>query len=429
MTRLLIEPEWQSAEAARGPELRATWARLTIHVGDSCVTRVRDHAARSVRDGVYGPAYPLAEWIVFHWWPLLRECGDPARQHSAVFQHRHNLAHASEGFALPDLLLAPTGPFVQAQWNRRELPSCRVTFLDEGSERMSLANIEEGLRGFIDAVVRRLVEEKVADTPLQQEWAELTSLGSDDKDFCIRAGSMGLDPFDLADETAAEVRRIGSELPESLLADFFAAASPDRLASQAESVQRGVQIVQQPSSRFGSLKAHRGVCRTRGDGASPLEEGYEAAAGLRGSLGLEARGEPVPLRAICGEDIPPLPDGDKFAFDGIVGSSPSGNLGFYFPRKQRAAFRFAFSRGLHEYLTATGSEPALISWTDNDRQKRNRAFAAELLAPAQSLKMHLESSFVSQDEVDELALHFDVSPQVITHQIRNHRLAEIDQAW
>jgi Zn-dependent peptidase ImmA (M78 family) len=96
-------------------------------------------------------------------------------------------------------------------------------------------------------------------------------------------------------------------------------------------------------------------------------------------------------------------------------------------RRRAESFRFAFCRGLYEYLFGMRL-PALVSDADADEQKRNRAFAAELLAPADALRRQLTGSVVTADEVDDLAERFMVSPLVVRYQLRNHRLAEVVEA-
>ena len=63
MPQFEFKIDWVDAEGVRGPELCATWASLHITAGDSVVTRVLDTRASTVRDFVYVPIYPLAEWL------------------------------------------------------------------------------------------------------------------------------------------------------------------------------------------------------------------------------------------------------------------------------------------------------------------------------------------------------------------------------
>src|SRR5437763_9414455 len=79
MSEIRFDFEWVDPQGARGPELRATWARLAIWADSKCVSRVLDQDVKSVRDAVYLPLYPLAEWLATHWWTLLAEVPSPER--------------------------------------------------------------------------------------------------------------------------------------------------------------------------------------------------------------------------------------------------------------------------------------------------------------------------------------------------------------
>jgi Zn-dependent peptidase ImmA (M78 family) len=56
---------------------------------------------------------------------------------------------------------------------------------------------------------------------------------------------------------------------------------------------------------------------------------------------------------------------------------------------------------------------------------RNRAFAAEFLAPAEALRASISQKLVDPHELEVLADRFRVSPFVIGHQLRNHRIATV----
>ncbi len=72
-----------------------------------------------------------------------------------------------------------------------------------------------------------------------------------------------------------------------------------------------------------------------------------------------------------------------------------------------------------------GTPSALVTVARTDRQKCNRAFAAEFLAPAQWIRERIDGSQVSPDEMDDWAQELGVSTVVVGHQIENHRLAEV----
>ena len=75
-------------------------------------------------------------------------------------------------------------------------------------------------------------------------------------------------------------------------------------------------------------------------------------------------------------------------------------------------------------MTCPGSD-TLLTKAHSERQKRNRAFAAEFLAPSQGLQQRIRRNMVGSDDMSEMAAEFGVSSLLIEHQIRNHRIADI----
>ena len=68
---------------------------------------------------------------------------------------------------------------------------------------------------------------------------------------------------------------------------------------------------------------------------------------------------------------------------------------------------------------ATDDTLFVITNAHTDRQKMERAFAAELLAPAAGIAgmLDVDPSDADQQDVDRLAEHFDVSGILIEHQL------------
>ncbi|WP_371779714.1 ImmA/IrrE family metallo-endopeptidase [Streptosporangium subroseum] len=85
--------------------------------------------------------------------------------------------------------------------------------------------------------------------------------------------------------------------------------------------------------------------------------------------------------------------------------------------------RFTLSRALWHYLWEP--EPIfLVTTAYTDRQKVERAFAAELLAPAEGISELLGNApeRAVPDDLEGIADHFQVSPMVIKHQLENRLL-------
>lgn len=87
--------------------------------------------------------------------------------------------------------------------------------------------------------------------------------------------------------------------------------------------------------------------------------------------------------------------------------------------------RFLLARALGEYLGRSAPGPALLSSLSTDSQAQSRAFAAEFLAPAASLRERLAGRSMEVERADDLAREFNVSSELIRRQVQNHGLAMI----
>ena len=439
MSRLRFEFDWQDPRGARGPEIRATWALLKIYVDDIAVTRIYDPLGRSHREAVFGPLYPLAEWIATHWWFLVSEVECPRTERHATYAERHSMLYAREGYALPDLEICPAGDETLLRWRSTRQYRSRVRFGESGSAVLDAEEVREALAGLVATVKRRLDGQGIEGTLLQEEWEAIDEADDEERDFCKRVGAMGLDPYALDDDRRALVLTIHESLPMSLAEDFFHLSDADRLKPCRDfllGVLEDIRHLDTPIPELIRLREEApriGVTPSR-----PWQQGCAFARDLRCLLGLNGqplsdmegiarslRIEPGLLRrAMLDAKEPPLP------IDGLQGPSPDGSPGFLIAGRSETSRRFTFCRSLFEYLTAPAPDsPTLISPARSDRQKRNRAFAAEFLAPAREIGHRLVGTTVDEEEIAELADGFGVSPWVVTYQIRNNELATVVPAY
>lgn len=84
--------------------------------------------------------------------------------------------------------------------------------------------------------------------------------------------------------------------------------------------------------------------------------------------------------------------------------------------------RFLLARALGDYMGRPEPGFGILTSQFTDRRAQSRAFAAELLAPAESLRSRLDDRFADDDAIDEIGRAFGVSSQVVLHQIENHGL-------
>ena len=416
--------EWESAPRSRAPELNATWARLEIRILESVVTRVEDRRCSSTRTGIYVPLFPIAEWLVSNWFFLWDEWREDAPR------ERHNLLSAREGFALPDLSFRPTESKVHLAWRRSEAPFSRLEFLAEGTAALTKAVVREECCRLVEAVIQRLRdapgEQTTGGFHLDQDWQALKDVLRDreQRQFCERAARLGLDGFDVSEELAEQIEALSSLLPDTVLDDFCNAVAPGEILSGAGFVRDFLKSSDREAGEDRWEEVRGQMARV--SSGSPWRDGYEQAARLRSCLGLEGR---VPsdlaeyLRSSLGHaDVVSITAPSRI--EGISRRKKGYVPKFGIPSVLRPdSQRFVLARAVGDFLAL--GETALITKGHTEHQRRNRAFAAEFLAPADSIRKHIHGETIEEDDLAELAAEFQVSDYVIRHQIENHGLARI----
>jgi hypothetical protein len=213
---ITFETEWVAAEDIRGPELASTWASLLIRVDDAVITRVLDHRARTVRDHVYVPLYPLAESLVSNWWFLLHEVGNPVKNDDDAFRRRHALASVRDGYAFPKLQVASSGARILLAWAPESLGWAKLDYQDENQVWVDRNEFRESCADLVDRVIRRLVSCGIEGTFLQEEWTSVQAADRDESRFCRTAAGLGWDPYALSDSQRAAVLQLEDALDEAI---------------------------------------------------------------------------------------------------------------------------------------------------------------------------------------------------------------------
>ena len=435
MPKLSFEIDWVDAEGVNGPELSATWASLRIHADDSVITRVLDTRAKTVRDFVYVPLFPLAEWLASNWWFLAHEFENPVKEADPAFRRRHSLGANREGYAFPDLEVVSSGARTRLVWKRNLSPWTRIEFLAHGQIWMDRSEFQESCAGLVDQVIRRLASVGVEGTFLEEEWAAIQAADKEESEFCETTAGLGWDPYSLDDKGRELVLQLTEVLNGAVLEEAVAALDPRTLRAGSSAISAAVDGARSNGLNLDRLRSIRRQIIQEEDFSrlNPWEAGYHAARRLR--RGLDLDGEPLPtifeMARALGEDPESLgkvrqPVDFKGAalVDAVIARSENGRSGFAFRRLHDNSWRFHFCRALAEILVSPGTD-TLLTRAHSERQQRNRAFAAEFLAPSSGLKNRLSLPVVDGEEIDELAVEFGVSSRLIEHQVRNHRIARV----
>ncbi len=348
------------------------------------------------------------------------------------------MVSAREGYALPPLRIQPAGSIVMLSWSPERLAFHGIEFIGRGISRAETGLVKERLSSLITAVVGRLEAEGITDTLLQQDWAAIQSADAEEIKFCNCAGSLGLDPYSLDDGSQQEIEVAAGLLPEEMVADFFQAARRTELIAEAEEIHDAFTRAQNNTADLSVLRDLRQVAEAwlEPSGAKPREQGYSFAQRLRAHLGLDG----TPLRSmdnvaqVIGTSEERLSSAltrfrsSEMPFVALMGTNEMSSRAFVLREARPASERFYFCRALFEFLMSPARRSALITDANTEQQKRNSAFAAELLAPASALRARIRTPMVTWEQAEEVAAEFGVSADIIRHQLENHGIATVQDA-
>lgn len=404
---LRFEWEWESAPEVRTPELRATWASLQIDVGEVAATLVEDRSSRTgLRRRINVPIYPLAEWVAYGWWSLT----SPTPSGQVGFR----FADAGDGFPWPDLTLRSGPGYVLAELQRADRALESIRFLSATELLISPVAVESELRRLIEETIQQLDDSGVAETPLKEEWAAIASADDEVVAFCRTAAAFGLDPYDLSESEARLVLSLGAGIPDPALVTELPASTQLSDAGSAhawlrEALERVESVGNAPSLAlpFEPLPL--------GSGARPWRVGYERADRVRDLLGL------APVERLDVENLVAVTSVESGVPVGIAGLAKARGEGTAVAVPSEAsdpAARFAAARAIGRRTFDNSRGGLLLTRRDDYAAKLERAFAAQLLAPAAGLERFLGDS-TSDDSLIGAAREFGVSLRVIEHQLEN----------
>ncbi|MEZ4475606.1 MAG: hypothetical protein R3F60_33380 [bacterium] len=432
-----VDIEWEDAPGVRDRVLAATWGRLAIRVGTACVTELLDLRSSSRRTAVYGSAFPLAEWVVEHWWHLLHEpcptspvvSAREARAWMRPTLQRHGILSARDGGALPDLSIWSDGPECILRWDADPPTSrgARVRFVSQGQAHLPTSDVQAGLTALVNQVIGRLEALGLHDDEdarrLQAAWSAVASSMAEEPVVCRRLALLGLDPYDpdeATDEVIALMERGASLMPAVLVDDLLEATRPAQLYTDLAWVAAGARAV------------HAGrQARLSAGGGTAHEAGYAAARATRDLLGLDQRCPVSDLRAALVDGLGWSEEIERthpaeVDLEAVVGWSAQKPLAIVPSTRREAGSRFRLARAAYLILTGAAAEsPRLLSSAATRTQRASRAFAAELLLPAAALGERLGGS-ISDSAIEEVADEYRVSPLLVRHQIENHGIGSME---
>ncbi len=414
LVELRARIEWQPAdESVVADELRTTSARLELWAGEDCVTLVEDPANSSIRRSIFVSLYPLAEWIAYSWWRLQFD-GRPLIAGPRAPWPSHTTTAAGDGFCWPDCALVPEGDLMRLRWRPPHLQAgSPLRFLSHGTAWADGAQVMAVLGSIVEAVIGRLSESGLADTGLQKEWDVLHSLDGEESDFCRAAARLGVDPFSDGVELAEQIESVFAVVGSDLGHDLLDAAVLGDLSADARWVQEQLAVLRRrPPGGEALLDRLRlslaPIASTAGQ--PPWEIGWSAARRVRDEFGLMPT---QPWTFATGGAIPVSELDDR----GVVAAGMDSAMILARDLGHRAR-RFAEGRALWHAMSSESGSPYLLTRATSTTQAIGRAFAAELLVPAQGIHALVRQD-IGDDDIGRIGDNFDAPEQVVSHQIEN----------
>jgi hypothetical protein len=430
-----VRIEWVDAPGVSTPELASTWARYEIWVGDRCVTQVEEKDG-TFRRSVYGSLYPLAEWIAANWWVLGHDIRPSAIEsrywtwpnvRAQPWLAQHNLRAAGDGMAWPNLTLVAEGDITRAVWvPDRDRALGPVRFASVGDAWARSADVTEGLARLVVHVQDRLAETGLPKTRLSEEWTAVANADDEEAAYCRIVARLGLDPYSVDDQTAADVVAVVDSLPVELVGDFFDNADPRALRRAAAWTLRGLDGATAVATKTRNTlqplyeAASADSLDAPANAEWPWATGYRMARQVRKALELSSV--------------------DRFDISPWVGKTTSsrdsgGIQGVAAVAQNRCGLvqgdgrtGFGQARALGRVLARPAQHSFILSAARGHDERVAGAFAAELLAPADGIRQALAALGGRLDDaaLDAVARRFGVSPLVIWHQYEN-QLADFSE--
>lgn len=427
--------------AARDPLDRVAEADISILVSDVCLSELEDRVAKTVRPSWRASTYRLAFWLAENWWRL---CFEPEAS-TLDWQLSHTLAAVGAGYVWPALTLASDGERVTLRMRPSKVtPTEDIRYLLSQDLKIPLDSLVSGLERFISAVIERMHATGHPRTELEMLWNEILEERLDPETAYWRKleALAGLDPGAaegaFLEALLTQKASIGPSGLEELIAEFQS-ATPATLNVLMDVRAHGATSLAMPSVEPLRQRVQKGLnaratwirpsAGTEVRPSVPWQRAYEVADMARTYWGLA----PGAINNKRLAEIVGTKDGTLFSEKGLdripISAGFRGDDALPFrvaiaPRIMTGR-RFALARVLGDFLATPDDEQVLpVTASKTARQKFQRAFAQQFLCPVNDLKAFLDTEEPSEDQIEEAASEFDVSPLLIRSTLVNQGLLD-----
>jgi hypothetical protein len=425
--KLTITAEWERLDEGL-PEERACFAAIGIYRGDVCLTEGHDGYVKRFRTAPLLSAYHLAEWLAWNWWRLRWE---PNRPGTVDWSLAHRLATIGAGYVWPNVTIFSDGErtalIAKPTTERATTP---FRYISDGVAVVPSRHFEGTLDEFIEQVRGQLREERVTDTNLDRIWNEVRDERQDPEATLRRKieALLGQEPGAGDEATIERLIEDGKTLGGSAMNEVAADHHPGGELLTAD-------VLCEIAADAGFDTSPRDVVRLKpGSGLPRAAEvpawrlGATAAQMLRDQehLGSDLI-DNITLAKLAGVEARALQErtiGRQISF--ALDKGPTRGR-VVFRSKWEQGRRFALARLLGDRIVnSSGGQLFPATRAPTYRQKMQRSFAAELLAPFGAVDEMLAGDYSLENQQDA-ADHFNVSDRTICTMLVNHGRLEREE--
>lgn len=443
MNELQIEiTDWERA-GIDTPEHLSTTGRLRLQAAGVNLTEHEDIFSRTIRKDVLVSAYPLAFWLASNWWRLLYEPLPLTDPPSIDWRMAHEMPAVNHGFIWPAVQMFSNGPTVELKASACGVGTYQsVRYLNglDGSVFLPRTLAEKSIEKFINATLARLDAEGLPATDLATLWNEVRDEVEDTetKSYRIIEACLGYDPDEAPSGLVQQFLHLrdqaGIETLEEIAPLMHGYASSDDQNDSDNYRLLISSLEKQGVVGRPKLPALPSIARLRYF-VSPWKQAVDAAKNIRSFL--QARDDKFSTSTLC--ELLGV-DESTLAISSNISSLqlslgvrlPDGQVSFYLRHSRPAAMRFELARLIADYVLASGTTSGWLACNELKtwRQQYQRAFAAELLCPADKLKDFLERKaasqwrckFVDDDTIQEIAERYEVSDFTVRRVLYNNKM-------
>lgn len=406
-----------------------TFADMKILVGGRVATELEDFQSQTLRKGMYVSAYPLAFFLATNWWRLRWEPVNP--KDDPEWRMRHNFAAIGDGYVWPDLSFAGDGEFILV--NARSAGCSKtspIRYLADFAVWVRADVFERAISDCIEGTLARLEAVGMDKTDLASLWSDVREENADTHAALWRRleALAGYDADEAPEAFVRDLLDAGENSGWAIIQEL-AAASRRQAIDDLKVLQKALQSrgVGFRIADFERIRAdvQSSVANTA---IPPWQRAYHAAKVARGIWGLD--GKPLSNSHLAdmtgiqrevlelGAGLGSVPEAP---YSASIWSRDDSERCLILNRKPVTSRRFAVCRLIGDRLCGKDGE-VLSAATDagTSRQKFQRAFAQELLCPFDALMSFLDKDTPSDDDIEDAADYFQVSPRLVHATLVNH---------